>query len=155
MHSHPELHFTALKRILRYIKGTLSFGLHIKKGPLRLHAFSDAHCACDSTDRRSTTGLCVFFGATLVSWCAKKQHTVAHSSIESEYMSLAHIATELSWLRILFKDMGIFLASRPLIWCDNVSAISLASNHAFHARTKHIEDYHFIHERILRKDHAV
>lgn len=153
MHSPTEAQFVALKRILRYIKGTLSYGLHIRDGPLRLSAFSDADWAGDTVDRRSTTGFCVFFGQNPVSWCAKKQHTVARSSTESEYRSLAHTAAELSWLQILFKDIGFFLSTRPLIWCDNISAISLASNPVFHARTKHIEvDYHFVRERVLRKD---
>lgn len=89
MHNPSSADFTALKRILSYIKGTLSFGLHINKGPLKLIAFSDADWAGDPSDRRSTTGYRVIFGLTPVSWCAKKQQTIAQSSTKAEYRSLA------------------------------------------------------------------
>lgn len=60
---------------------------------------------------------------------------------------------ELCWLQMLLKDLGIFLLSSPTIWCDNVSAISLASNPIFHTRTKHIDvNYHFIRKKMLNKD---
>jgi hypothetical protein len=53
----------------------------------------------------------------------------------------------------LVKDLGIYLYDPSILWCDNVSALAIASNPIFHARTKHIEvDFHFIHERVLRKD---
>jgi hypothetical protein len=53
----------------------------------------------------------------------------------------------------LIKDLGIFLSNPPILWCDNVSALAIASNPVFHARTKHIEvDFHFIRERVVRKD---
>ena len=57
------------------------------------------------------------------------------------------------WLRTLVKDLGLYLYDPPVLWCDNVSALAIASNPVFHARTKHIEvDFHFIRERVLRKD---
>jgi hypothetical protein len=64
------------------------------------------------------------------------------------------IATaELYWLWMLFKELKIFLSTPPVLWCDNVSALALASNPVFHARTKHIEvDYHFVHEKVLNRD---
>ena len=66
---------------------------------------------------------------------------------------MASTATELFWLRMLLHDLGIFLSTPPLLWCDNVSALAIASNPVFHARTKHIEvDYHFVREKVLRKD---
>ena len=82
-----------------------------------------------------------------------KQLTVSWPSIESEYRALASIAVELCWLRQLLKDLGIFLSNPPKLWCDNVSALAITSNPVFHARTKHIEvDYHFIRDRVLRRD---
>ena len=54
---------------------------------------------------------------------------------------------------MLLKDLGVFLHAAPILWCDNVSALAIASNLVFHARTKHIEvDYHFVRERVLRHD---
>ncbi|XP_050123705.1 uncharacterized mitochondrial protein AtMg00810-like [Malus sylvestris] len=142
-----ESHFQAVKRILRFLKGSAHQGLWFKKGSLHLTAFSDADWAGCIFDRRSTSGYCVYFGPNLISWSAKKQHTVARSSTEAEYRSLAYTAAELTWICKILHDLHFPLRQVPHIWCDNVSAISLASNPVFHARTKHVEiDYHYIRE---------
>ena len=78
---------------------------------------------------------------------------MSRSSTEVEYRALASTTAELYWLRMLLRDFGVFLPHPPLLWCDNVSALAIASNPVFHARTKHIEvDYHFVHEKVLRRD---
>ncbi|RWR73428.1 hypothetical protein CKAN_00170600 [Cinnamomum micranthum f. kanehirae] len=133
-------------------QGTLTYGLHFCPGPLRLYAYCDADWAGSPFVRRSTSGYCVFLGPNPISWSAKKQNTVACSSTEAEYRCLTHIAAEITWLCFLLRDLHIPLSEIPLIWCDNVSAISLAFNHVFHARTKHVElDYHFVHEKVACK----
>ncbi|KAM1903013.1 hypothetical protein ACFX13_040578 [Malus domestica] len=143
-------HFQAVKRILRFLKGSAHQGMWFRKGSLHLTAFSDADWAGCIFDRRSTSGYCVYFGPNLISWSAKKQHTVARSSTEAEYRSLAHTAAELTWICKVLHDIRFPLRQVPLLWCDNVSAISLASNPVFHARTKHVEiDYHYIRELVL------
>lgn len=89
----------------------------------------------------------MFLGPNLVSWTAKKQPTVARSSTEAEFRALAQTAAELSWLVMLLRDLGVSSVSPPVLWCDNLSALALATNPVFHARSKHIEvDYHFIRE---------
>lgn len=153
MQSPTDDHFTAVKRILPYLKGTVTLGIQFTRGPFTLTAYSDADWAGDTCDRRSVSGYSLFIGNNPIAWCAKKQATVARSSTESEYRCLAHTAAEFSWLRMLFKDLQIPLFHVPTIWCENISAISLASNPVFHARTKQIEvDYHFIREKVLHKD---
>ncbi|KAM1243720.1 hypothetical protein ACFX2G_035943 [Malus domestica] len=120
--------------------------------PLALQAFSDADWAGCSLDRRSTGGFCIFLGSSIISWSAKKQPTVARSSTEAEYRSLANTAAELSWISKLLVDIGYSPPCSPQLWCDNISAISLAKNPIFHARTKHVEiDYHYIREKVLAK----
>ena len=95
----------------------------------------------------------MFLGNNLITWSSKKQTTVARSSTKAKYHSLAVGATELAWLRMLLCDFGVYLTSPLVIWCDNLSSISLALNPVFHARTKHVEiDYHFVRERVIRGD---
>uniref|UniRef100_A0A2N9I200 CCHC-type domain-containing protein n=1 Tax=Fagus sylvatica TaxID=28930 RepID=A0A2N9I200_FAGSY len=153
MNAPTSIHLTAAKRILRYLQGTLDHGLHYTPGPTTLSAFTDADWAGDPNDRRSTSGLLVFLGHNPITWSAKKQLTVSRSSTEAEYRALASASAEVCWLRVLLRDLGIFISAPPILWCDNVSALAIASNPVFHARTKHIEvDFHFIRERVLRKD---
>jgi len=148
-----DIHLTATKRILRYIYGTLNFGILLQSSPISLSAFSDSDWAGDPFDRRSTTGFIAYLGYNPITWSVKKQDTISRSSTESEYRDLASIATEMCWLHQVFKDLGIFLSSTRKLWCDNVSALAIASNPVFHARTKHLEvDYHFVREKVLRKD---
>uniref|UniRef100_A0A2N9FMC6 Integrase catalytic domain-containing protein n=1 Tax=Fagus sylvatica TaxID=28930 RepID=A0A2N9FMC6_FAGSY len=153
MHAPTDIHLSAAKRVLRYIRGSLHLGLTFSPGSLQLHAYSDADWAGDPDTRRSTTGYIVFMGTNPLTWVSKKQSTVSRSSTEAEYRALASCAAEVSWLRMVLHDLGISLWSPPTLWCDNVSALALASNPVFHARTKHIEvDYHFIRDRVVRKD---
>jgi len=153
MHVPTYVHFTAAKRVLRYLKGTLTSGLHYCKGPIHLNAYCDADWAGNPDDRRSTTGYGVFLGPNLISWSAKKQHIVSRSSTEAENRSLSLTASELFWLRMLMRELHIALPCPPTIWCDNSGALALASNPVFHARTKHIEvDIHFIREKVTNRD---
>uniref|UniRef100_A0A2N9GYZ6 Reverse transcriptase Ty1/copia-type domain-containing protein n=1 Tax=Fagus sylvatica TaxID=28930 RepID=A0A2N9GYZ6_FAGSY len=153
MHQPSTIHFATAKRILHYLKGTLDKGILFQPGPLALTAFTDADWARDASDRRSTSGVVIFLGNNPITWLSKKQHTVSRSSTEAEYRSLATGATELAWLRQVLCDLQLYLPSAPLIWCDNTSALALASNPVFHGRTKHIEvDYHFVRERVVRGD---
>ncbi|XP_028109674.1 uncharacterized protein LOC114308301 [Camellia sinensis] len=151
MHYPLTSHFTSVKRLLRYLKGTLSYGIHFTSGPLLLNAYSDSDWAGNILDRRSTTGYCIYLGPNLISWSAKKQPTVSRSSSEAEYRALAQTSAELSWIRMLLANLHISVPV-PTLWCDNLSAIAMSNNPVFHARTKHIEvDYHFVRERVASK----
>ncbi|RVW61832.1 Retrovirus-related Pol polyprotein from transposon RE2 [Vitis vinifera] len=153
MHCPNSVHWTAAKRVLRYLKGTIDLGLWYTKGEQTLQAFCDSDWAGNPDDRRSTTGYGVFFGSCLISWTAKKQYVVARSSTEAEYRALAITTTELYWIRMLLKELHISLPTAPTIWCDNSGTLALASNPVFHARTKHIEvDFHFIREKVANRD---
>jgi histone deacetylase 1/2 len=86
LHAPSTVHRSAVKRILRYIRGTLDVGLKIRKSPsITVSAFSDADWAGSVDGPRSTGGFAVYFGSNLVSWCARKQPTVSRSSTEAEY----------------------------------------------------------------------
>ncbi|KAK4269211.1 hypothetical protein QN277_022399 [Acacia crassicarpa] len=146
-----EVHFQGVKRILRYLKGTYLYGLHVKPiKTFQLMGFTDADWATDIDDRKSMGGYCVYLGGTLVSWCSKKQKVVSRSSSESEYRSLSDGAAEIKWLSSLMAEIGLFIRQPSLIWCDNLSAQALASNPVHHARSKHIEiDVHFIRDQVM------
>jgi len=96
MQHHTIAHLEVAKRVLRYVRGTLHFGIHLSPGPLTLSAFSDANWARNPSDRKSTTGLLVFLGSNPISWSSKKQSTFSPSSTEAEYRALASTAVELS-----------------------------------------------------------
>lgn len=147
-------HLDAAKRILRYIKGSYAYGLIYKKcDNFMLKGFTDADWAGDETDRRSTSGYCFSMGATVISWCSKKQSTVALSSTEAEYMAATMAAQECVWLKYLMKDIFSQIDYAVSIYCDNESAIKLASNPILHRRTKHIDvRYHFIREKVLSQE---
>ena len=153
MSSPTTNHLQAAKRILRYLQGSLYQGLTFTPGPLTLSACSDTDCAGEPMDRNSIYGILVFLGNSPITWSTKKQPTVSLSSIKAKYRALASLDAKLCWIRMLLKDFGVFLPSSPILWCDNVFALAIASNHVFHARTKYIEvDYYFVRERVLRHD---
>ncbi|XP_019099719.1 PREDICTED: uncharacterized protein LOC109132531 [Camelina sativa] len=137
MHKPTNSDFTLLKRILRYIKGTLNYGLPIQQHKnLALSAFYDSDYAGCKDTRCSTTGFCILLGSTLVSWSAKRQSTVSNSSTESEYKALSIVAKELTWISSLLRDIGISQHQPTRVFCDNLSAVYLSANPALHNRLR-------------------
>ncbi|GJR76031.1 ribonuclease H-like domain-containing protein [Tanacetum coccineum] len=150
MHDPREPHFAALKRILRYVQGTLELGLQLyASATTSLVGYTDADWAgCPST-RRSTSGYCVFLGDNLLSWSAKRQHTISRSSAEAEYRGVANVVAETAWIRNLLRELHSPLLTATLVYCDNVSAVYMSANPVQHQRTKHIEiDIHFVRDMV-------
>lgn len=147
-------HLDAANRILRYLKHTMNYGLMYKQGAeILLSGFTDADWAGDPSSRRSTSGYTFDLGSAAISWCSKKQATVALSSTEAEYNAATVAAQECVWLTRLIKDISHSSMEPVELYCDNMSSIRLASNPVFHARTKHIEvHYHFIREKVLEEE---
>lgn len=150
MHAPTTSDFGLLKRILRYIKGTVNYGLHIKKDTgLELSAFCDSDWAGCKTSRRSTTGFCTLLGPNLISWSAKRQPTVSRSSTEAEYRALSSTSQEITWLSHLLHDLQLPQTQATKLYCDNLSAVYLSMNPALHSRSKHFDtDYHYIREQV-------
>jgi hypothetical protein len=153
LHSPTTIHWTSVKRILRYLKGSTKLGVKIyRSNSLLVSAYSDADWAGCADDRRSTRGYAVYLRSNLVSWSARKQATVSRSSTESEYKALANATSEIMWIQTLLYELKIPSPTTAKIWCDNIGPKYLSSNPVFHGRTKLIEvDYHFVRERVSRK----
>ncbi|GJR83523.1 retrovirus-related pol polyprotein from transposon TNT 1-94 [Tanacetum coccineum] len=144
-----EKHLKEVKRIFRYLRGTIHMGLWYPKGSgFELTAFSDAdHARCIDT-RKSTSRGIQFLGDKLVSWMSKKQNCTAMSSAEAEYVALSASCAQVMWMRTQLQDYGFNYNKIPL-YCDSQSAIAISCNPVQHSRTKHIHTrYHFIKEQV-------
>ncbi|GJT21593.1 retrovirus-related pol polyprotein from transposon TNT 1-94 [Tanacetum coccineum] len=147
-----EMHLTAIKRIFRYLKGTINMGLwYPKDSGFELKAFADADYAGCHDTRRSTSGSAQFLGHRLVSWSSKKQKSTAISTTEAEYIALSGCCAQILWMRSQLRDYGFAFNKIPM-YCDNQSAIALCCNSVQHSRSKHIDiRHHFIKEQVERK----
>ncbi|KAK6139143.1 hypothetical protein DH2020_027115 [Rehmannia glutinosa] len=119
-----ESHMSVVKRIFRYLKGTIQYGLFYPKNEkFSLKGYSDSDYAGNIDDRKSTSGSCQFLGDCLVSWFSKKQNCVSLSTAEAEYISSAFCCTQLLWMKQTLADYNCSFESVP-IFCDNISAIT-------------------------------
>jgi len=144
-----EVHLKAVKRIIRYIKGTLDLGIWYPMGTtLDIIGYSDADWAGSADDRKSTSGACFYLGHCLVAWHSKKQNCIALSTAEAEYISAGSCSTQLLWMKSVLSDFRVPVTSVSIL-CDNTSAINISKNPVLHSRTKHIElRYHFLRELV-------
>lgn len=151
MQAPTALHWQCVKRVFRYLKGTMDYCLHLKpSADLDISGFSDADWATNTEDRKSVAGYCVYLGESLITWSSRKQRAVSRSSTESEYRALADLAAEVAWIRSLLQEIKLNIPRTPILWCDNLSAKALASNPIYHSRSKHIEvDVHYIRDQVL------
>jgi len=147
------MHAKAVKQILRYLRGTVDFGLVYVQGESadKLVGYSDSDHGCDTVERRSTGGMAFYLNENLITWCSQKQKTVSLSSCESEFMAATAAAKQALWLRNLLGEITGNQLKAVSLMVDNNSAIALMKNPVFHGRSKHIEiKFHFIRECVER-----
>jgi hypothetical protein len=146
-----EKHLQALKRVFQYLAGTREYKMVFNgraKDP-SLIGYVDADWAGDANSRRSISGYVFFLSGSPIAWAARKQPSISLSSTESEYLASTLATREAVYLRQFLTEIG-FPPTDPIpLLVDNQSAIALARNPEFHARTKHIEvRHHYVREKI-------
>ncbi|BBH04777.1 BURP domain-containing protein, partial [Prunus dulcis] len=146
MHCPTTKHLGTAKRVLRYVKGTLDYGLEYVKGKETvLIGYCDSDWSGSVYDSKSTSGYAFSFGSGVFAWASVKQNCVALSTAEAEYISASEATTQAIWLRFVLEDFGEFQTEAIPLHCDSISAIAITKNPVFHQKTKHIDRrYHFI-----------
>ncbi|CAL9006280.1 unnamed protein product [Prunus brigantina] len=165
MHNPSKKHMGTAKRVLRYIQGTLDFGIEFAKGKTAtLIGYCDSDWAGSEDDMRSTSGYAFTLGSGMFSWASIKQNTVALSTAEAEYVSATEATSQAKWLRFVLEDFGEEHVEGTQILCDNTSAIAMARNPVHHQKTRHTllekrvftadisRKFHFIREAIQAKE---
>ncbi|GBN71979.1 Retrovirus-related Pol polyprotein from transposon TNT 1-94 [Araneus ventricosus] len=143
---YDKSHWLAAKRVLRYLKKTINYGLVFELDDKVVYGYSDSDRGKSQEDRKSYSGYCFMLSNSVISWLSRKQKTVALRSTESEYMSLSDSCKEALYLQKLLSELDLGISCKQItINVDNHSAIKLAENSLFHSRTKHIDiRHHFI-----------
>lgn len=150
-----ELHQAVAKRIMRYLKGTLDFGIWYRRGGKgELLGYTDSDYAGDIDDSKSTSGYVFLMSGGAVAWSSRKQPIVTLSSTEAEYVAAATCACQAIWMRRVLKEIGHEQEDQMVLFCDNTSTIKLSKNAVMHGKSKHIRvRYHFL--RDLAKEGVV
>jgi hypothetical protein len=150
-----ECDLVSAKRVLRYLKGAANMSLVYNNdggGTTKVEAYTDSDLGGDKKDSKSTTGYCVYMNGNLVSWCAKKQDTVAVSTTEAEWMAACECMKEVIWLCELLSEIGIQVEKPATMFEDNQSTIKVCENDIMHDRSKHVRiKYHRIRQEIKDK----
>ena len=166
LHNPGHLHWNAVKRILRYLRGTKGFELKISpldlssqiaacdrssplEGPARLSGNVDSDWAGDDDTMKSTSGYGFFLGASLISWSSKAQLQTATSSTHAEYAAAYQATTEGVWTRSFLKAAGLLAIAPTTLYCDNEAAIKIAKLHMVTPRSKHFDTkLHYVREQV-------
>jgi hypothetical protein len=137
-------HWAAVKRVFAYLSGTTDLVLMYGKQQKELEGYSDADGSMHE-ERKAVSGYAFILDGGAVSWSSKKQDIIALSTTEAEYVAASHAVKEALWLRTLISQIFGSLTRPTTMHSDNQSAIALAKDHQYHARTKHIDiRFHFI-----------
>ena len=150
MHNPGKNHWTAVKRIFRYLKGTPDYSIQFSnQPPFELIGYSDSDWAGDIDNRRSTSGSLLMLAGGPIIWKSVKQRTVALSTMEAEYIALSAVIQDVMWSRNLLTEIGFDAPGPTTVYEDNQSCIAYAKDSRFHNRAKHIDiRYHFVREAV-------
>jgi hypothetical protein len=147
-----KVHMVPAKHVIRYLKGTLDYGLrYVTDHEFGLYGYSDSDYADRIPDRKSTSAYYFSLGSSMVLWSNRKQSCVALSTSEVEYVAACATCREVVWLQKLLSGLFGLKLEATCILCDNQSCMKLSENPMFHDRSKHIEiKYHYIRDMVQR-----
>jgi hypothetical protein len=145
-----HVHMIAVKHILRYLKGTIDYGLrYTSDQETSLHGYADLDWAGSVADRKSTSGCCFSLGSTVIAWFSRKQTSVALSTAGVEDIVACSANKEAVWLRKLLAGLFDLKLETTCILCDNQSCMKLLENPVFHDKSKHIEiKYNYVRDMV-------
>ena len=147
-----HIHWVAAKHVLRYVRGTITYGLrYTSSSGVMCVGYADSDWVGSTVDRKSTSSYCFNMGSTMISWSSRKQGSIAQSTTEAEYIVASDACKEAVWVRKLLSDLFGGKLESTIIYCVNQSCIKLSENSVFHDSPKHIEmKYHFIRDLVQR-----
>ncbi|CAN1745337.1 Retrovirus-related Pol polyprotein from transposon TNT 1-94 [Linum perenne] len=140
-------HWIALRRVLKYLKGTANWGLKFKGYPPILEGYTDANWVTSKDDVSSTSGFVFTLGGAAVSWKSTKQTCIARSTMESEFIALDTACQEAEWIRSLLADIPVWKKPTPAVslHCDSQAAIHVAKSTVYNGKKRHL---HLRHETV-------
>jgi hypothetical protein len=147
-----DIHMIVAKHILRYVRGTIAYGLRYpSSGGVMLHGYTNSDWMGNTMDQKSTSRYCFSLGSAMISWSNRKQGSIAQSTAEPEYFVASVASREAVWLRKLLSDLFNVELKPTIIHCDNQSCIKLSKNHVFNDRSKHIGmRYHYVRDMVQK-----
>ena len=130
-------HWTAIRRVLKYLRGTINYGLCFSQFPSVLEGFSDANWISDSDEMKSTSGYVFILGGSAISQKSTKQTCITWSTVEAEFIALKKVSFEAEWLRNLLVDIPLWTRPTPFVsmHCDSQAAIAKAKSKIFNEMT--------------------
>jgi hypothetical protein len=148
-----QSHLVAVKRIFKYLKGTMTYGLWYPRNQnFQLTAYLDADWKNCVDERKSSSGGEFFLGDSLVAWVSKKQGSIYVSTTEAKYIIVATCCTQILWMIQTLANLKVTYTDPIPLHCDNTSSISVSKNLVLHSKTKHVPiKYHFLREQVTNK----
>ena len=130
-------HWTVVRKVLKYLKGTINYGLCFSGFPSVFKGFSDANWISHSDEMKSTSGYVLILGRSAVSWKSAKQTRITRSTMEAEFIALENASSEAEWLGNLLADIPLWTrpASFVSMRCDSQAAIAKAKSKILTGRT--------------------
>jgi hypothetical protein len=151
-HSPNQDHWEALARVMKYLRGTMNYGIMYSGFPAVLEGYSDANWISDSDETKSTSGYVFTLGGGAIAWRSVKQSIIARSTMESEFIALELAGSEAEWLRNLLASIPLGIKPTPSVsmHCDCQSAIAVAKNKSFNGKNRHIQLRHNVVKQLLK-----